>query len=595
MGWNVDLRGRPFSAACIETYAELGLAQVNVCLHLRRWLQRASLPTATEIGERGYAAWHSFDERVMFSDWRLVDLYEKAPADADEACRLLEADYPAFGSAHAWLACYAGVAGVPSPPSAPAEAHFERLFGHFCTVSEIACSLLRRRVDQVEERRRRGTIVSLDDLRRPPLKRGDDACDDDDDRPQSDAEAAALTRRQSGAELWEGLDKAGRERWMRATAREPLPPVGLHGSIERATFGHNARDSMLSLAAGDPTVCLVKRRAKIQDWFNKPSATVSYDHAFPVSAFRGIYNAVAFANRQGLVLNARVGVSWYNLPNCPPDDCKGYFAQFKKNLVQWFAANGLKNPYPALVFVHERADRAGTDRFHTHMMLAVPETLREAFTSYVSKALLRVVGRDKLPKRVLWVRWRKVAAHSPGRRWPITHDQWTGVTYMLKGVNPGAGLGLNVNSNVVTVGVVTPWRYEDPGEPFAGEPWGWTETIGPGRQKTFRDGAGHAFHSLLDWQIANEALDWRDLYTDYYLDQAAGRQRPEPPVRPSAGNRPAASTLVAAPLPDPAVLARLRVLLGGSGLTGGHSAGARPPTSNPFNGLLDQPPRDDKL
>ena len=229
------------------------------------------------------------------------------------------------------------------------------------------------------------------------------------------------------------------------------------------------------------------------------------------------------------MLNTRVGVSWYNMPDCAPHDCENYFAQFKKNLVQWLAAKGLKKPYPALIYVHERADRAKTDRFHTHMMLAVPEPLREAFTSYVRKALLRVLKRDKLPKRLLWVRWRKVASYTPERRSPITRDQWMTVTYMLKGVDPAAELGLNVNGSVVTVGGITEWRYEEPGEPFAGEPWGSTETIKSGQQQIFRDSSGHAFHSLLDWQIANGALDWRELYTDYHLDQAAGRRGPQPP------------------------------------------------------------------
>jgi len=121
---------------------------------------------------------------------------------------------------------------------------------------------------------------------------------------------------------------------------------------------------------------------------------------------------------------------------------------------------------------------------------------------------------------------------------------------MLKGTDPDAKLGLNVNNTVVTVGGITEWGYEDPGSPFAGVPWGTSETLAPGSQKAFRDRNGEPFHSLLDWQIDNQALDWRELYTDYYLDQFAGRRGPQPPVLATKGPTAVPPSAGATEMPD---------------------------------------------
>jgi hypothetical protein len=491
---------------------------ISACTFSALRRRRCSIPLAWFSATRPFSG--------MFSGGWLVDPYQFDQQAAEQAFANVCRVHPAFYRDHKDLAEDAElVSGVTAASPFPFEDRCADLLERFCRVCDVAVALLRERVEAWEAARKPMSRIVI-----PPIAF---TYDDDDDRPKSDAEAAALTRRQSGETLMDGLTPAGRRRWEGTPRGTLLPNVGPHGSIERAIWGGTGDDYRLALTADDPIVCLVKRRAKLQRWFAPPPAGISYRHAFPVSAIRRLYNGAALANRHALVLNVRVGVSWFNVPGCVPADCKHYFERFKKNLVQWFSDNGLAAPYPAYVFVYERAVRAGNDRFHTHMMLAVPETLRDPFTSYVDKALLRVLKRDELPKGVRWVRWRKVPIPSPERQVPITRDQWIGLTYMLKGADPGVELGLNVHGKTVTVGGITEWDYEDPGQPFAGVPWGTSETLAPGSQQAFRDPVGERFHSLLDWQIANGALDWRELYTDHYLDQAAGRRGPQPPTVPT--------------------------------------------------------------
>lgn len=500
----------------IDRSSTLGLDMVDLCVHLQRLTDVAAAPVPPLFAESMSGLYR------MFCGRSLVDPFERFAAQAHDAAINIDRAYPGFGRNYAHIAGYRDMPGAIPPPSVHFEDRCTDLFERFCRVSDVAVALLREQVQAREAAIKRASRIVIDSKL--------SIYDDDDDRPKSDAEAAALTRRQSGKSLMDGLSLAARRRWERATRETTLPRVGFHGALERAIWGATGEDYRLALAADDPTVCLIKRRAKVQRWFRPGPAQISYQHAFPVSTVRRLYNSVAFANRQGVVLNVRLGVSWFNVPGCEAADCKHYFAQFKRNLVQWFADKGLTKPYPALVFVHERKAAAGVDRFHTHMQLAVPERLRNEFMSWVDGALCRVLKLPQLPRPVLWVRWRKVPSHSPNQSRAVTRDQWTGLTYMLKGADPGAELGINVNDATVTVGGITEWEYEDPGEPFAGVPYGTTETLGPGSQQAFRDASGEPFHSLLDLQIDNDALDWRELYTDYYLDQAAGRRVPTPPA-----------------------------------------------------------------
>jgi hypothetical protein len=524
----------------IAVYAHLSLDLLDVvCLHLQLWLSTTD------------PARHMAN---MFKGGRLVDVDTMPmPSDRLNAARSqISRSYPRIIEAYSYVGGAAGLSGAPELPPENPELRCVRLFEAFCSITDVAIALLRAKLEAYQIVLKLGVVG---DSRANQSVFDDD--DDDDDRPKSAAEFAALTRRQSGESPFDDQRSPRFRRWIRGHSGEELPRAGLHVSIERGIWGATGGDFLRAIAADDPTVCMIKRRAKIQSFFRPTPQRISYQYAFPASAVRRLYNGVALANRQGLVLNVRLGVSWFNVPGCTAADCGAYFAQFKKNLVQWFADRGLTAPYPALLFVHECK---GSDRFHTHMMVAVPEVQRDAFTKHVRKALERVLKLRDLPKRVLWVRWRKIADYALDRRWPITRDQWTGLTYLLKGADPGVELGLNISGSTVAVGDITEWGYEDPGQPFAGPPWGTSEALGPGSQKAFRDSAGAPFHSLLDWQIDKSALDWRDLYTDYYLDQAAGRRGPEPPVFEPARPRPPAPPSTELVWPDfPALLRDLKI------------------------------------
>jgi hypothetical protein len=231
-----------------------------------------------------------------------------------------------------------------------------------------------------------------------------------------------------------------------------------------------------------------------------------------------------------------VGLSWFNVPGCTPAQAGGYLQQYIRNLVQWFRDQGLiGEPYPAYIYANECK---GQKRFHSHLLMAVPTTHREAFRRQAQRALLKVLGLRELPKGVLWMRFRRVPGWTPERQGPVTRDQWTAVTYMLKGADPAAELGTNRTGHTVTVGDVLGWTYENPGQPFSRRQVGVSESLGLARREKFRDAGGAPFHSFLELQRRLGALDWRELYTDYYLDQAEGRRGPEAPVFEPAADPP---------------------------------------------------------
>lgn len=530
------------SPARIAGYADLCLQQVDVCLHLQLWLDASD------------AAAHAAD---MFVGRRLVNVNDKPRHVLDNAHWKVSQSFAPFGASYAAVAGYAELKGAVRPQRERAANEFARLFEHFCSITDIAIGLLRIRLEAFQRAQRLGLLLLEPSARTAVV---DMDCDEDDDRPKSDAEAAALTRRQSGESPFEGLSRQELLRWMHAGAERPLPVVGLHGSIERAIWGHSGADYRRSLAADDPTVCMIKRRANLRSWFQSSTTVVDDSHAFPADALFRLYNGVAFANRQGIVLNMRLGLSWFNLKGCTAAAAGDYFATYMKNLGQWFRDKGLEVPYPAYIYVHECK---GKDHFHSHVLWALPETHREAFVQETRRALLKVLRRRELPMGVLWQRFRKVATPAPERRWPVTKDQWFGVTYMLKGVDPGLALGKNASGHAITVGDITEWAYENPGQPFTQRRFGVSQTLGQKHQQAFRDVRGGAFHSLLDWQRRHGALDWRELYTDYYLEQARGERGPEPPVVKPAitpSGRPAVSAPVT-PWPDPEMIRKLGALL----------------------------------
>lgn len=359
----------------------------------------------------------------------------------------------------------------------------------------------------------------------------------DDDKPRTEAEMAARSFWQSG-NMWlatgshmAGTKKDGRE-------DHPVQGSGLWAEMVRATVGHNRRQHAQAVLAADPRFFGVKRRARTREFYRSPAKTPDYSRAFPDEMVRRLYDAVAFANRCGLVLNARVTVSWFLLEDCDAAECDRLFQRFKKNLVQWLGEKGPPEPgqpWPAFVYVHEAGDKA---KYHTHMRVAVPPALAADFREEVRGALRKVIAPrpwPKLPKtkrggsaEFVVSRVSGLAVHDPARRRPMTKDQWVSLGYLLKGADPRRVLMRREDGQLVTVGNLLEWEYEDPGAPWRGKPFSPSEALGPAARQRFRDKDGKPFVSLLERQIRDGNIDVRELYSDWYLAQALGRAAAEP-------------------------------------------------------------------
>lgn len=376
---------------------------------------------------------------------------------------------------------------------------------------------------------------------------------DDDRKPRTEAEMEARTLWQSG-DMW----RVSGERYGRARGKgDAVAGDGPWASMVRATVGHDGAGHVRAVLSSDPRVFGAKRRARTRDFFRPPAASPDYRHALPFRDVVRLYDAGAYANRRGVVLNARVTISWFLLGDCTERECERYFEAFKKNVVEWLRSRGAAapgKPFPAYVYAHEAA---GGNKRHTHMRLAVPPELGKEFREEVRAALRHVIAPrpwpelavgpdDKEKSRFVVARVSAVPAHDPARSRPMTKDQWIGVTYMLKGADPTPALSVREGGQTVSVGDIMEWEYEDPGAPWTTRRVGASQELGPTARRAFVDEGGHAFHSLLTVQRKAGTIDVRDLYSDYYLDQAAGRRGVAPPAAPQPGTAADGEDVVAA-------------------------------------------------
>lgn len=362
---------------------------------------------------------------------------------------------------------------------------------------------------------------------------------DDSDKPQSDAEMKAKTLWQSG-DIWLACGK-------RFGRGDGAVAGGQWAERVGAVVGHDRENHRKSVLLSDQRIFGMKRRSRVREFYQASGKGADYRNAWPDKSLHTIYNAVAFANRRGLVLNARVTVSWFMLADCDAIACKGLFQHFKRNLAQWLLDKGapeVGQPWPAYVYAHETVGDAG---FHTHMRLAVPSALGAEFRKEVRCALRRVIEprpwpepcRTKSGKRkVEFVvpRVSTVPEFDFPRPRSVTRDQWIGVGYMLKGVHPERVLATRDDGRPVDVSDVLEWDYQDPGTKWAGKQCGTSQALGEAAQRTFRDASGAPFRSRLDEQIETGKIDVRELYSDCYLEQAVGQVSAV--VAPPAGAQP---------------------------------------------------------
>ncbi|MBI0436084.1 hypothetical protein D9598_19940 [Roseomonas sp. KE0001] len=339
---------------------------------------------------------------------------------------------------------------------------------------------------------------------------------DDDDEPRTEAAIAARDRRYAG---WPEPERRTRFR--------PTSGSSLDEALERGVFGADEEAYRSAWVPTDPRIYEDKRGMPRRVYLGPqpaPRTEPDITHALSARHVRRIYNAAAFANRTGYILNAKLTVAWFLLEGMNPAEQLRCFGSYYKKLKQWFRDQSAArvpdaaDREPRIIHVHENPGGAS---FHTHFALAVPETMMADFRGAAQGMMARLVGShglegDRLKRLV------KAEVRRPDRDACV--GQWFWLHYMLKGANhaellvdPGPGLCRRL-------GDVLAYRYEDPGPMPGCERVGVTEALGAEAQDEFADARGRRFGSLWDAQLMSGEIDVRWLYSDYYL-----RQREELP------------------------------------------------------------------
>jgi hypothetical protein len=202
--------------------------------------------------------------------------------------------------------------GLPGPPKGKPPISAVRAISLFYCVSALAIDLLERVAREL-----------LGNWVKPVWKQQDW---DIGDRPQTDAEHTARFLWESG-DLWDESGKLYRDKGVAVLGDGPW------ATMVRATVGHDAKSHRHAVMSSDPRIFGSKRRSRTRDFYQPPATAPDYRYALPFSDVVRLYNAVAYANRRGVVLNARITVSWFLLKDCSAKECARYFEAFKKKLV----------------------------------------------------------------------------------------------------------------------------------------------------------------------------------------------------------------------------------------------------------------------
>lgn len=125
-----------------------------------------------------------------------------------------------------------------------------------------------------------------------------------------------------------------------------------------------------------------------------------------------VYDAMAFAMRQGIVFDAHLTIVWRYLGAINEDHATELLTKFNHEAGKWLA-RGLKadtaykrhDPRSFLpgtrhsyVAVHEWGDRQG---FHTHELAFIPPAKLPAFRAWAESCLARLAGRSYIPAPTL--------------------------------------------------------------------------------------------------------------------------------------------------------------------------------------------------
>ncbi|TXM95374.1 hypothetical protein [Methylobacterium sp. WL116] len=146
------------------------------------------------------------------------------------------------------------------------------------------------------------------------------------------------------------------------------------------------------------------------------------------SQFRKGYNAIAYANCVGEVMNAFISISWSTAGIVAPDAVMAAQIRYLELLRKWLLHRGVQ---PAWVWVIENGKTYG---LHSHILLRVPHHMREAVKFQAETAVATIAARPlKKPRRGTK---GDQTVHVICRRDNNIRAQWRLYRYISKGLKP---------------------------------------------------------------------------------------------------------------------------------------------------------------
>jgi hypothetical protein len=282
-----------------------------------------------------------------------------------------------------------------------------------------------------------------------------------------DAEEYARYLRQSGLDL---RDEHGNPVWV------PIHGNGEQARLHRAIHGKGKRQYQRAWEGYGQTEHLHGRH------------------------FMNLYNAVAFANCQGWVLNTFISISWSTVGITTDLLVERAHRRFIERMRKWLMERGLPL---AWVWVLERGDTYG---LHGHIHVAVPKLHHADFTRWARKCVSRIAGRPLVDTAT------STTVDFNCRTDRDVAGQWWRFQYYGKGADPTLGLRDTDDKHI--------WRPLNEVAGLTLKPQGLVKTKRAGVSRALDAKARKAFatqYGLPPFALGNGGKEPADLYTDEYL------------------------------------------------------------------------------
>lgn len=255
--------------------------------------------------------------------------------------------------------------------------------------------------------------------------------------------------------------------------------------------------------------------------------------------FKQLHDALHFAYRQGLVMNATVTVAWFLLEPYGLDLSaqQRAFERFRRELARWFGLrqkelrrHGIDIPGSHFAWVHENPHPT-SGKLHTHLLVHVPPVLVGAFEAFLPEAVARAarLSPDGLPASLLGKRVRRPDQDA-------LYGQWRWFHYVTKGAKAEARLPAPAGRDGYRLGNLMHHWYQNPGpapDALGGRYVGCTHSLTPRGRQARCAATKEASASVLSTQCRTGQIDVRLLYPGYEHGQRRGplRAPPAPFVR----------------------------------------------------------------